>query len=444
MARGVRVERLDAESPAARSGVRVGDRLLEVNGREVEDHLDVRFHAAIGEIDLLLDREGERIRTRLPDEEFPLRGVTLAEIRPKVCGSDCIFCFVDQLPPGVRPSLLVKDEDYRLSFLHGNYITLSTLREREIERIVEQRLSPLYVSVHAVDDEVRAVLLGRRPRRPLLPTMDRLLAEGIEIWGQVVLCPGVNDGTVLDETIEELARRHPRFRGLAVVPVSLSERARPHPLLRPVTAEIARAIVERIARHQRMLLARVGSRFVFAADEFFLRAELPIPPAEEYEEFGMIEDGIGMVRRFVDGFEAERRKKRGRVPVLDDLTVVTGTLFAPVLAPLLRRVERELALRIRLLPVTNRFLGTAVEVAGLLPGADIVRALRREGAGGVGVLPAEAVSRANGLLIDDYTPERVRSEGGLEHLCLAEGPAGLFRILREGPLEGAGKGSYGG
>jgi NifB/MoaA-like Fe-S oxidoreductase len=211
-----------------------------------------------------------------------------------------------------------------------------------------------------------------------------------------------------------------------------------------VTAEIARAVLEQIGRHQRALLARIGSRFVFAADEFFLRADLPIPPAEEYEEFGMIEDGIGMVRRFVDGFEAERKRRSRKAPALGDLTVVTGTLFAPVLAPLLRRVERELGLRLRLLPVENRFLGRAVEVAGLLPGADIVRALRGAGAGGIAVLSSEAVSRANGLLIDDYTPERVRSEGGLEQLCLAEGPAGFFRILREGPIEGTGKGSYGG
>ncbi|MFH1679886.1 MAG: DUF512 domain-containing protein [Candidatus Eisenbacteria bacterium] len=442
MPRGVRIEEVEAGSPAGGRGIRAGDRLLRVNGREVEDHLDVRFHAALGDLDLLLERSGETIRIRVPEEPHPLRGLVLEEIRPRLCGSDCIFCFIDQLPPGVRPSLLVKDEDFRLSFLHGNYITLSTLRERDIERIIEQRLSPLYVSVHAVDDEVRAVLLGRRPRRTLLPTMDRLLRAGIEIWGQVVLCPGVNDGKVLDETVDALAGRHPGVKGVAVVPVSLSAHARPHPLLRPVTAGLARAIVLEIGRHQEDLLSRIGSRFVFAADELLLEAGASIPPAGEYEDFGMIEDGVGMVRRFADLFDAELERTRGGGSAIRDLTIVTGTLFAPVLEPLLLRAEEALGTRLRLLPVENRFLGPGVSVAGLLSGRDIVRAIRDAGAGGIAALPAETVSRANGLLLDDYTPDRVRSEAGLEGLRVVDGPAGLFRLLREGSEGGGGGGTY--
>jgi putative radical SAM enzyme (TIGR03279 family) len=442
MARGVRIDSVEPESAAHRAGIRAGDRLRTINGREVEDHLDVRFHASGGDLDLFLERDGSTIRLAIPEEEYPLRGLDFEEIRPKVCGSSCIFCFIDQLPPGVRPTLLVKDEDYRLSFLHGNYITLSTLRDREVERIVEQRLSPLYVSIHAVDDGVRATLLGRKPKRPLFPTLDRLLEAGIEVWGQVVLCPGLNDGSVLDETVTVLAERHPKMRGIAVVPVSISEHARPNPLLARVTEEIACSVLDAIEAHRTRLLERIGTRFVFAADEFYLKAGRPIPPASGYEEFGMLEDGIGMVRDFADRLRRAERRRRGAPPALRELGVVTGTLFGPVLRPLLEKIGREAEVRLPVVAVENRFLGKAINVAGLLAGKDVADSLRGAGVRAAAI-PAEMVSRANGLLLDDYTPERVRDEGGVERIHVVDGADDLVRLIWDGAAPSAGKGTYG-
>lgn len=442
MPRGVLVENVDSGSPHEEGGLRAGDRLLSINGREVEDHLDVRFHADLDDLELEVGRDGDRLTILLPEGPHPFRGVTFEEITPKRCGSQCIFCFIDQLPPGVRPSLLVKDEDYRLSFLHGNYVTLGTLKDRDLDRILEQRLSPLYVSVHAVRDDVRNVLLGRPPKRPLLPTLDRLLAGNIEVWGQVVLCPGINDGDVLDETIETLAGLHPGFRGMAVVPLGLSDHRPPDPRLRPVTAAAAGAVLERIHGWQERLRERVGTRFVFAGDEFYLKAGAPLPAADTYEEYGMLEDGVGMVRNFEDGFERAMTRPGRPAPAIGTLTVATGALFAPVLSPLLRAAEERFGARLRPLAVENAYLGSAITVAGLIAGRDLSRALRGAGATGDVAIPAEMVSRANGLLIDDYTPDRVREESGAGAVHVVEGPEGLFRLLFEGASGAAGAGTY--
>ncbi len=442
MPRGVRVEEIEEDSCFARGGVRAGDRLLSINGREVEDHLDVRFHSALGDLDLEIDRGGERVRLHLPESPFPMAGVTFEQFRTKVCECKCIFCFIDQLPAGVRPSLRVKDEDFRLSFLHGNYTTLSTLRDREIDRIVEQTLSPLYVSTHAVDEDVRNRMIGRKPKRPFLPTMERLLDAGIELWGQVVLCPGVNDGAVLDETISVLSGYHPGLRGVAVVPLGLSAHRAPHPLLRPVTGAIAREVIGRIESHQTTLLPRIGTRFVQAGDEFYLKGGLPIPPAGHYEDFGMLEDGIGMVRNFREIFDDEFSLSREGAPRIRELTLLSGALFGPVLEPMLSRMEETFPLRLRTLIVKNGYLGETITVAGLLGGADIGVAIREAGVTGAAAIPAEMVSRANGLLIDDYTPERIRRECGLDALHVLSGADDLFRLLWTGTSEGTGVGTY--
>jgi len=439
---GVLVESVSSSSRAGKAGFRPGDRILEVNGREVEDHLDVRFHAALGDWEALVKRGEERIRLVVPEGPDSLGGLELEEFRPRLCGNRCIFCFVDQLPPGVRPSLLVKDEDVRLSFLHGNYTTLSTIREREIERILEQRLSPLYVSVHAVDEDVRALLLGVRPRRPLLPVLDRLLEGKIEVWGQVVLCPGINDGAVLEETARVLAGRRPGFLGLAVVPVGLSDHRRPDERLRPVTPEIARDVLDGIDRLQREFLVETGTRFVFAADEFHLLAGRPIPSTDEYEEFGMLEDGVGMVRDFLDRFEEALGEWEEGPPAIRELTVVSGALFAPLLAPLLRRAEEATGARFRLVPVKNAFLGAGITVAGLLAGRDLAEALAGAGARGHAAVPAEAISRSAGLFLDDWTIEKTAEKAGVERLHTLHGPEDLFRLLREGRSPEGGAGDY--
>ncbi len=443
MAAGVQIESLDQDSPLREAGACAGDRLLTINGREVNDHLDVRFHASDGELELDLLRGAEKLSLSIDEQPLPMRGVNFEQMRTKLCGSKCIFCFIDQLPAGVRPTLKVKDEDFRLSFLHGNYMTLNTLKDRDIDRILEQRLSPLYVSVHATDPEVRAVILGRPPKRPLIPTMEKLLAGGIELYGQIVLCPTLNDGAVLDETLDTLAAYYPGVKAVAVVPLGLSEHRPEDPLLQPVTREVARAVLERIHDHQKSMMAQHQTRFVFPGDEFYLKAELPIPEADYYEEFDQYEDGVGMVRAFSESFSRTLNELRGQTPALAKIAVVTGKLFAPILEQHLERLRRDHGIDARLVDVENRYLGSAINVAGLLGGADTAEAIRERGAGYPVVIPSEMVSRANGLLLDDYSPTRIKEESGAPELHAPSGAEGLIRLIWEGQCrEAEGGGTY--
>ena len=443
MARGVLVEVVKPGSPGHVSGILVGDRVLEVNGRKVDDHLDIRFHAASpGDLRLSLQRTGESLELTLPEQRYPLRGITFEEIKTKVCGSACIFCFIDQLPDGVRSSLKVKDEDYRLSFLHGNYMTLNTLKDRDIERIFEQRLSPLYVSIHSVDPDVRAKILGRPPKRELIPTIETLLSGGIELYGQVVLCPKVNDGAVLDETIEVLSGYHPGIKAIAVVPLGLSAHRDQNPLLSPVTKEVAGRALDQIHAHQERILKEKGTRFVWPGDEFFLKAERPLPDSDYYEAFDQYEDGIGMIRSFTNEFQKALAAVSHRTPIVRKLAIVTGTLFAKTLEGMVVELADRTGMEIRVIPVPNDFLGRAINVAGLLCGQDIARAIAAEVPGWDVAIPAEVVSRANGLLLDDWSPDRVQSEGNAKELFVVNGPGDLVRLLWEGRCEGAGTATY--
>ncbi len=442
MPAGVLVENVAAGMPAERSGLRPGDRLLEVNGRKVDDHLDVRFHAADCDVIVDVRRGKERIALRIEGEDDPFRGVVFEEIRPRVCASKCVFCFIDQLPAEVRPSLKVKDEDFRLSFLHGNYMTLGNLKDRDLARILEQRLSPLYVSIHAVDEKVRAVLLGRPPRRPLLPTMEALLEGGIELYGQIVLCPGLNDGAVLDETMTVLSSYHPGLRGVAVVPLGLSSHREKDDLLSPVTPAVAADVIDSIERKQDVFRARLGTRFVFPGDEFYLLAGRDLPPAAFYEEYDQVEDGVGMVRRFRERFDDAVAERSGRPPAVDRLALVTGTLFAGTLESCLGKVSALNDIDLKVVPVKNRFLGSTITVAGLLGGRDVATALREEAPGYPAVIPAEMVSRANGLLLDDYTPHRLLEESGAAELFIADGGEGLARRIWDGDGRDEPAGTY--
>jgi putative radical SAM enzyme (TIGR03279 family) len=237
-------------------------------------------------------------------------GLELEAPRPSeisTCANKCVFCFIHQLPRGMRKSLYVKDDDFRLSFLHGNYITLTDLEEPELERIEQQRLSPLYVSVHATDPELRHRLLGQpRVKRPLMPIMERLSRAGIVMHAQIVLCPDWNDGTHLEQSVHALARLHPGVSTTAVVPVGLTRHRERLPALRRVTDPEARALVAAITAWQREFIGSLGTRFVFAADELYLQAGVALPTARDYEGFPIAEDGVGLVRRFDDAFRARR------------------------------------------------------------------------------------------------------------------------------------------
>lgn len=428
---GVVVAAVRPLTAGAKAGLAAGDRILAINGRGLRDAIDFQFYGAEDRLALAVERDGRRRTlaiTRRPGADL---GLELEAPRPgdiATCANKCVFCFIHQLPKGMRRSLYVKDDDFRLSFLHGNYITLSDLDEPSFERILEQRLSPLYVSVHATDPELRWRLLGQ-PRHPveILPRLERLAKASIRVHAQIVLCPDWNDGAHLERTVRELAPLHPHVATTAVVPVGLTRHRERLPQLRTLTDDEARALVDTVSGWQAAFLETLGSRFVFLGDEVYLQASRPLPPAEAYEGFAIAEDGIGLVRRFEDGLAqalARRRSSRaGR-----SVTIVSGALYGPRLARLLADVP--LAASARVAAVPNELFGGSVAVTGLLSGQDIQRHLATLGDLGEAVLvPAVALRDGEGVFLDDLTPDDLARALGVPVIAVEPEPRALLAAL---------------
>ncbi len=402
-----RIESIRPGSPASAAGLRRGDTLASVNGRPAADLLDFRFHSADGTTDCVFERAGGKLRVTITDGDAETFGLQFAPMRFRHCGNNCVFCFVDQNPPGVRPGLAFKDEDYRLSFLFGNYVTLTAVGEEDLRRIVQQRLSPLYVSVHAADPEVRRRLLGLRKDDRLIEKIRFLGERGIEMHGQVVLCPGINDGAVLDETVAALAGFFPAFRSVAVVPVGLTRHRRALSKMNPVTAAASEALLDRISPMQRRFRTETGESFVYAADEFYLLAGRPVPPVSHYREYWQRDNGVGMVRSLLSDFSRNKRRLPVSFPRRTRFRVVTGTLAAPVLeAQLLPVLNRIRNASFSITAVRNRFFGDSVTVSGLLTGRDIAAGLRSTRPFDAVLLPSNCLN-SDGLFLDDWTPEKL-------------------------------------
>ena len=367
-------------SLAAEAGLHPGDRVLAVNDRPLRDQLDYRFQTTEEFVALTVVHDGEEGVVEFekpPDEPLGLEFSEDAFDGTQLCNNKCFFCFLKGLPKGLRKTLYVKDDDYRLSFLHGNFVTLTNLDEEDWERLAEQRLSPLNVSVHATNLTLRRQLLGN-PRAPDVRTqLRRLQRIGIDVHTQVVLCPDVNDGAHLDETIEELLR-HPNVLGIAIVPVGSSidgERRINHPGIRGCTREEARTLLRQIRQWQARARAARGSAVVYAADELYLTAGARIPGARFYDGFAQWENGVGMTRTLLDDWTRTRRRIRaGRLgaPTLSHITLVCGTLIAPILRRLTTEAGTLLQVRIDVLPLRNSLFGERVNVSGLLPGQDFL------------------------------------------------------------------------
>jgi len=429
---GVVVSRVRQGSAAAAAGVCGGDRLLAVNGAPLRDVIDFHFNAGEEELRIELERAGARTAARLVRRRGRALGLEFETPRPaeiSTCANKCVFCFIHQLPRGMRRSLYVKDDDYRLSFLHGNYITLTDLDEAELDRIETQRLSPLYISVHATDPALRHELLGRpRVATPILPVMARLARAGISMHAQIVLCPGLNDGAQLARTVFDLSALHPGVRTTAIVPVGLTRHRQRLPELRSLEPDEARALVATVTAWQDELRARLGSRFVFLADEIYLQAGQDVPPGRAYEGFPVIEDGIGLVRRFEDGFRRASRRLPARRRTPRTITVVSGEMFAPRLAGLLGDLAVA-GLTVDVAAVPNDFFGRKIAVAGLLTGQDIQRELARRPLGGRVLIPGVTLREQDGVFLDDLTPADLARDLDVPVQVVEPTPGALLRAL---------------
>ena len=410
--RGVEISEVTAGSLGAELELEPGDRIMRVNGRVVRDYLDFRFQAA-GETNLVIDirkRTGEDWELNIERDEAEEFGLSFEQIVPRQCANECLFCFCKGNPETARPSLFVRDEDVRLSFLYGNYTTLTSISEDEMQRVIEQRLSPQYVSVHATDLEVRAYLLGvDQQRADITAKMQQMLDAGIEIHAQVVLCPEINDGEILRRTIYDLAKLHPRVRSVAIVPLGLTRYLNDERLT-PVTSEFCRRTINEVSLIQDDLRARLGTTFAFLGDEIYLRAGRAVPSRKHYGDYPQIEDGIGMVRSFANEFEALMRRlerKPLRNPEKLFGTIMTGTIFAPVLRKQVERINRRFDTRVQVVAVENEYFGGDVSVAGLLTGGDFIAA-REQVRGEFAIIPRVTLKSDEPVMLDGMRFEEVQ------------------------------------
>lgn len=435
----VTIAGVEPGSIAERSGIRAGQRLVSIGGAPIRDVLDYRFYLTDPVLELVLEEDGAQPWSQtIRKEEYEDIGLlfdTYLMDRQRPCQNKCVFCFIDQLPPGMRESLYFKDDDSRLSFLFGNYITLTNLEEEDVDRIIRMRISPVNVSVHTTDPDLRVRMMANPKAGTSLAYLERLAGAGIRINAQLVLCPGINDGPALEKSLEDLGRLLPALQSVAVVPVGLTQYRRGLPELRPFTAESAARVIDRVEAFSEKLLQSAGERIALPADEFFLLAGRPLPDAAYYGDFNQLENGVGLVsllRREVDeALEEAWEPVKGR-----RVTVATGTAAAPLLEELARRVVRRYPrASVRVLAVENRCFGSGVTVAGLVTGADLIRRLEGEDLGDALLIPSVMLRRERDLFLDDLTVEDVEKAAGcpvrlvdndgyqlVERILLADGP----------------------
>ena len=409
--RGVEICEVAPNSLGAEMDLESGDRIIKVNGRLVRDYLDFRFQTA-GETELVLEvrkKSGEDWEVELERSEGEDFGLAFEQIVPRQCANECIFCFCNGNPADARPSLFIKDEDVRLSFLYGNYTTLTSITEDEMRRIVEQRLSPQYVSVHATDLDVRAYMLGIDKQRADISTkLRRLLDANIEVHAQVVLCPGINDNEVLKKTIFDLAAEYPRITSVAIVPLGLTRYNNDARLTR-VTPEFCREVIDQILPLQKQLHASLGTNFALLGDEIYLRAGRRIPARSHYGEYPQIEDGVGMVRSFANEFgRLMRRLERDEHTTLSKQpgTIFTGTLFAPELKKMIDSMNLRFGTKLFVEPLENSYFGGDVSVAGLLTGQDLVKSRERV-TGEFVVIPKQMLKSDEAIMLDGMNVSEV-------------------------------------
>ena len=422
-----RIARIEPGSIANELELQPGDLLLAVNGAPVADYLAYRFAIADELVTLAIARDGECWEIEIEKDEDEDLGLGFEEDvfdGMRRCANKCVFCFEEQMPAGMRPSLSARDDDYRLSFLHGNFITLTNLRPGEWQRILREHLTPLYVSVHATDPEVRRRMMHNRRAGEILPQLRQLGEAGIEVHTQVVLCPGWNDGEVLERTLDDLSELYPTVISIGVVPVGLTGHRPKGPEVRPVTPADAEAVLATLERRQNELLVKLGTRLIFAADEFYLATGRPIPPAEAYEGYPQRENGIGLTRIFLDELAAVKRFPAGKGR---KLTIATGALAAPQLELLADRL-RAAGWQAEVIPVPNRFYGGGVNVAGLLTGRDILATLRDRELGELVLLPS-VVLNTDGIFLDDLAPADLERELNVS-LRFCAGPAEVRDTLK--------------
>ena len=413
------VKSVDPRSPARRAGVRVGEVLTHINGRPIIDVLDYKFYSYDPRLELTLKGPEGTVRTlrvrKSEGEDLGLEFETYLMDRARSCANHCIFCFVDQMPPGMRPSLYFKDDDARLSFLLGNYLTLTNLSPREVQRIIDLRISPINISVHTTDRALRAEMLKNPRAGEGVDIMERFAQNGITMNCQIVSCPGINDGPALDRTLQDLAAMHPAVNSVSVVPVGVTRYREGLYPLSTYTRDTAAALVDQVEAFAAKHLEEKGTRLVWCSDEFYLLARRELPGEDYFEDFTQLDNGVGMLTLLSKEFSRaldlmEPEELEGTAP----FSIATGVSAAPFLAKLVGQAREKCGtIEGKVYPIVNRFFGETITVAGLVTGGDLISQLRGKELGTRLLIPASMLRSGENIFLDDVTTEDVERELGV-------------------------------
>jgi len=424
---GVTVSQIKEGSIAQEIGIKRGDTLLAINGAPIRDIIDYLFHSKEKVLDLKIQRDTKTLSFKIKKKEDVDLGLELKSFRTRLCRNKCIFCFVDQLPRGMRKSLYVKDDDYRLSFLYGNYITLTNLSVQDKRRIITQRLSPLYVSVHTTHHDLRKKMLGNPKAPDILKEIKELTSYKIRIHAQIVLCPGINDKENLLNTIKDLQKFYPYVASIAVVPVGLTKYKKTH--LKPVERAEALRVIEDIKQIRKRCKRRHGDPLVYLADEFYIKAEVPFPPLSEYGDLPQLENGVGMVPLFLNSLKKlkiPQKIKPKRV------VVFTSVDFMPYLEELIQKLKTIEGLTLEVFKVENRFFGPTITVTGLLTGKDILKTIVGKTKADCLLVPNVTLKEGGDIFLDNVTLRDMEESLGIQVKPIEPTPEGLLRGIMNG------------
>lgn len=420
------IKAVDPRSPAHRAGVRPGETLAEINGHPIVDVLDYKFYSYDPRLELKLRQSDGTVRTlrvrKSEGEDLGLEFETYLMDRARSCANNCIFCFVDQMPPGMRKSLYFKDDDARLSFLMGNYLTLTNLSPREVQRIIDLRISPINVSVHTTDPKLRGEMLKNPRAGEGIAIMERFAQNHITMNCQIVSCPGINDGSALDKTLRDLAGMFPAVNSISVVPVGVTKYRQGLYPLQPYTKEQAAALVDQVEAFAQAHWEEKGTRLVWCSDEFYLLAGRELPEEEYFEEFTQLDNGVGMLRLLRSEFSraltlAEPEELEGIAP----FSIATGVSAAPFLGELVDMVQGKCGkIEGKVYPVVNHFFGETITVAGLVTGKDLMEQLRGQKLGERLLIPANMLRSGERVFLDDVTLDEVEEKLGVPVIPVAQ------------------------
>ncbi|MCM1328559.1 MAG: DUF512 domain-containing protein [Ruminococcus sp.] len=404
----VEIKSVVKNSPADGKGIAAGDMLTAVNGHGISDVLDYMYYSAEIDAELSLERGGESFSVKIRKSEYDDLGLefeTFLMDSKQSCQNKCIFCFIDQMPPNMRETLYFKDDDARLSFLQGNYVTLTNLCQKDIDRIIQMRLS-INISVHTTNPELRCMMMNNRFAGEKLDYLRQFAEAGISMNCQIVLCPGINDGAELERTLTDLGNLMPNIQSVAVVPVGVTKfREGLYPLT-IFDKDGAGRTIDLIENFQKMFLERYGTRLVFPSDEFYITAERELPNADFYEDYPQYENGVGMVRSLADEFESALNMAEDEEVKSRETSIATGFLAYKYICGLVEKAEKKWHnIKCNVYKIRNDFFGETITVTGLITGRDLIAQLKGKPLGETLLLSASMIRRDGGLFLDDYTIE---------------------------------------